>query len=131
MVDNNAKQVGGFSKVLNFFWIVLFGLWATIVQAVSGVVYMITLIGIPNGIAMFRTLKILWHPFGRKAVLHFGTHIFLNIWWLIFGGWAAALFNYLIGAIFCITIIGIPIGLQIFKLAKAYWAPHGVELVAA
>ena len=129
MAEKEAKKkVGGFSKFLNFFWIVLFGLWATIWQVIVAVVYMVTLLGIPNGLALFRTLRILWHPFGRKAVLHFRSHVFLNVWWLIWFGWVSAVIHYVVGAVFCITIIGIPIGLQIFKLAKAYWAPHGVTL---
>ena len=51
-----------------------------------------------------------------------------NIVWFIFGGlWAAI--GYVIGGIgLCITIIGIPMGLQSFKLAGAVLTPFGKEV---
>ena len=128
MADTNEKKIKMSSKVFNFLWIIFFGLWATIGQVLYGVILCITIIGIPSGLAMFRTLDVIWHPFGRVVKLNFGSHPFLNVWWLIWGGFLVPLGYYFAGALFCITIIGIPIGLQIFKIAKAFWAPHGVEL---
>ena len=51
-----------------------------------------------------------------------------NILWLIFGGlyWSACLF--ILGAICCVTIIGIPLGLQLFKMAKFVFLPFGKEV---
>ena len=52
-----------------------------------------------------------------------------NIIWLIFGGLIAAL-GYMIGGILlCLTIIGIPFGLQQIKVGIASLAPFGKELV--
>ena len=52
-----------------------------------------------------------------------------NIVWFIFGGLFAA-FGYLIAGIgLCITIIGIPFGLQSFKMAGAVLFPFGKETV--
>ncbi|RXK83796.1 YccF domain-containing protein [Filimonas effusa] len=52
-----------------------------------------------------------------------------NLIWLIFGGFFAAL-GYLIGGILlCFTIIGIPFGLQCFKLAAAVLMPFGTRVV--
>lgn len=41
-----------------------------------------------------------------------------NIPWIILGGLAIAIGWALVGLILCITIIGIPFGLQSFKMAK-------------
>ena len=41
-----------------------------------------------------------------------------NILWFIFGGFFWALDAFLCGIIACVTIIGIPAGLQMFKFAK-------------
>lgn len=51
-----------------------------------------------------------------------------NILWLIFGGlyWSVCLF--VLGAICCVTIIGIPLGLQLFKMAKFVFLPFGKEV---
>ena len=52
-----------------------------------------------------------------------------NILWFIFGGFFTALMFALIGAIWCITIIGIPIGIQAFKAAWLTLAPFGKKVV--
>ena len=55
-------------------------------------------------------------------------NLLLNIIWLIFGGFVIVL-GYLIGAVLlCITIIGIPFGIQCFKLAGLALAPFGREV---
>ncbi len=52
-----------------------------------------------------------------------------NIVWLIFGGLIAGL-GYIIGGLLtCLTIIGIPFGLQSIKLGFATFAPFGKEVV--
>jgi uncharacterized membrane protein YccF (DUF307 family) len=55
-------------------------------------------------------------------------NLLLNIVWLIFGGFIIVL-GYLLGALLlCITIIGIPFGIQCFKLAGLALAPFGREV---
>ena len=55
-------------------------------------------------------------------------NLLLNIIWLILGGFIVALV-YLLGGIFwCITIIGIPFGIQCFKLSILGLAPFGREI---
>jgi uncharacterized membrane protein YccF (DUF307 family) len=52
-----------------------------------------------------------------------------NIIWLVFGGFIAAL-GYIIGGFaLCITVIGIPWGLQCFKLAGVVLWPFGKTIV--
>jgi uncharacterized membrane protein YccF (DUF307 family) len=51
-----------------------------------------------------------------------------NIIWLIFGGFLAGL-GYLIGgALLCLTIVGIPFGVQAMKIGLATFAPFGREV---
>jgi uncharacterized membrane protein YccF (DUF307 family) len=52
-----------------------------------------------------------------------------NIIWLIFGGFIAGLGYILGGLLMCLTIIGIPFGLQAIKLGLATFAPFGKEVV--
>ena len=52
-----------------------------------------------------------------------------NLIWLIFGGFIAAL-GYIIGGLaLCLTIVGIPFGLQSIRLGIATLAPFGKEVV--
>jgi len=48
-----------------------------------------------------------------------------NILWLIFGGFLSAVGYILGGVLLCITIIGIPFGLQSIRLGMATLAPFG------
>jgi uncharacterized membrane protein YccF (DUF307 family) len=52
-----------------------------------------------------------------------------NIIWLIFGGFLASLGYIIGGLVMCITIIGIPFGLQSIKIGIANLAPFGKEVV--
>lgn len=55
-------------------------------------------------------------------------NLILNIIWLILGGFIIAL-GYVLGAVLlCITIVGIPFGIQCFKLAGLALAPFGREV---
>jgi uncharacterized membrane protein YccF (DUF307 family) len=52
-----------------------------------------------------------------------------NLIWLIFGGLLAAL-GYIIGGfVLCLTIVGIPFGIQCFKIASLELAPFGRQVV--
>jgi len=52
-----------------------------------------------------------------------------NILWLFFGGIIIALIYYIVGLLMCITIVGIPFGVQLFKLGTYALWPFGHELV--
>ena len=52
-----------------------------------------------------------------------------NIVWLIFGGLVVGLGYIIGGLLLCLTIIGIPFGVQSIKLGFATFAPFGKEVV--
>ena len=52
-----------------------------------------------------------------------------NILWFVCGGLLSGLAWVLSGCLWCITIIGIPIGLQCFKFASLAFFPFGKEVV--
>jgi uncharacterized membrane protein YccF (DUF307 family) len=55
-------------------------------------------------------------------------NLLLNIVWLLLGGFVVVM-AYLFGALLlCITIIGIPFGIQCFKLAGLALMPFGQEI---
>jgi len=52
-----------------------------------------------------------------------------NVLWLIFGGFLTGL-GYIIGGLgLCLTLVGIPFGIQAMKLGVATFAPFGKEIV--
>ena len=53
-----------------------------------------------------------------------------NILWLVLGGLAIAIGWALVGLLLCITIIGIPFGIQSFKMAKLALWPFGAQILS-
>lgn len=52
-----------------------------------------------------------------------------NVLWFIFGGLALGLSWAVAGALWCITIVGIPVGVQCFKFASLAFFPFGKEVL--
>jgi uncharacterized membrane protein YccF (DUF307 family) len=53
-----------------------------------------------------------------------------NLIWLLFGGFFAAM-GYIVGGfVLCLTIVGIPFGLQCFKIAGLVLWPFGKRVVS-
>ena len=52
-----------------------------------------------------------------------------NILWFLFGGLICGLSWVLAGCLWCITIVGIPVGLQCFKMARLALMPFGASVV--
>ena len=57
-------------------------------------------------------------------------HFLGNLIWLIFGGFLAALGYFVGGVVLCITIFGLPWGVQCFKLAGLVLWPFGKKVVS-
>lgn len=51
-----------------------------------------------------------------------------NIIWFVFGGWWTGLSWIILGGLWCLTIVGVPYGIQCFKFAKLAAAPFGKEV---
>jgi len=107
--------------------------------SLSGILLAITIIGLPWAQAAFRIAGFSAWPFGRQVIsradrgeFRSGTGAFglmLNIVWFVLGGWYLAINHIVLGVGLCVTIIGIPFGLQHLKLAVISLAPVGKTVV--
>src|SRR5687768_1540718 len=52
-----------------------------------------------------------------------------NIIWLVFGGLLSGLAYMLVGVVLCLTVVGLPFGVQAFKIGIATLAPFGKRVV--
>ena len=120
------------STILNIIWLCTGGLLTAIGWCVAGIVFHITIIGIPLGRQAFKMASLTLMPFG-KDVTYGGRFpsLIMNIFWIVLIGFWEALAYVLAGAGLCVTIIGIPFGLQMFKMAKLSLAPFGAEVTEA
>jgi uncharacterized membrane protein YccF (DUF307 family) len=118
--------------ILNILWLVLAGFWLFLGYVAAGVVWCITIIGIPFGIASFRIGFFALWPFGRtvvkKPTAGVGSAIG-NVIWFIFSGLWLAIGHAVTGVLLCLTIIGIPLGLANFKLIPVSLLPLGRDIV--
>lgn len=113
----------------NILWFIFGGFLSGLSWIIAGILCCITIIGIPLGLQWFKFASLAFAPFGKEIEYGGGAPSFLaNVIWLIFCGLPMAIENFVIGCIWCITFIGIPFGLQFFKIAKLSLAPFGAEI---
>lgn len=114
----------------NILWVVLGGFLMALGWFLAGIICFITVIGIPLGVQAFKMASLMLWPFGRDVSFsNMGTgSVFLNILWVIFFGWELALGSFILGGFYCVTVIGIPFGLQWFKFAKLALLPFGAQI---
>jgi uncharacterized membrane protein YccF (DUF307 family) len=118
--------------VLNVVWLVLCGLWMAVAYVLAALICFVLIITIPFGIASFRIANYVLWPFGRtiEPRLSAGVGSVLgNLLWIILFGWWLALGHLVTGALLCLTIIGIPLGLANFKIIPISLMPLGVHIV--
>jgi uncharacterized membrane protein YccF (DUF307 family) len=116
----------------NILWLILGGLVVALIYFLVGVVLFCTIIGIPFGIQLFKLGEYALWPFGRELVNKPGepgcVSIVMNLLWILLGWWEVALVHLICGLVFCITIVGIPFGLQHFRMALMSVFPFGKEI---
>lgn len=113
----------------NIIWFVFGGFFTGLGWCFVGLLWCLSIIGIPVGLQCFKLAGLSFLPFGKTVVPGGGAgSAILNIFWLIFGGLELALGHLILTCIFCLTIIGIPFGLQHLKLAQLALLPFGAEV---
>lgn len=128
------------STIGNIIWILLGGIWMSLGWVAAGVIMYLTVIGIPWGRSCFVIAGFTLYPFGHEAVSRkevrgrddVGTGsvgMAGNIVWLLLAGWWLALGHLVAGLTTCLTVIGIPFGIQHFKLAGVSLMPIGKTIV--
>lgn len=116
----------------NIIWLICGGIMIALEYFISSFLLMITIIGIPFGL---QTLKLgllaLW-PFGHEVIDTPESggclSLVMNVIWIVVGGFWICLSHLGWGLLLCITIVGIPFGLQHFKLARISLVPFGKEI---
>lgn len=114
----------------NVLWFIFGGCLMGLSWALAGLLWCITIVGIPIGVQCFKFAGLCFFPFGKDVEYGGGVgSLLLNIIWIVVSGIPLAVEAALIGCLFCITIIGIPFGLQSFKIAKLALMPFGARVL--
>ncbi|MGX6977676.1 YccF domain-containing protein [Vagococcus elongatus] len=116
----------------NIIWFIFGGFLGGLGWTIVGLIWCVTIIGIPVGLQCFKLAGLSFWPFGKEVVYDSsGVSFLINILWLIFGGIELAIAHCISGLLLCLTIIGIPFAMQSFKLAKLALMPFGARVVAS
>lgn len=119
--------------VLNIIWLILAGVWLALGYLLAAAIMAITIIGLPFAKQALKLAGYALWPFGRTLIpsdaRSKGLSVIGNILWFVLVGWWLALEHLLVGILLCITIIGIPLGVGVFKMAGAALVPFGKEVV--
>jgi uncharacterized membrane protein YccF (DUF307 family) len=118
----------------NIIWLVFGGIIIAVQYLIGSIVLFLTIIGIPFGLQTLKMASLALWPFGRDTRVHPRSsgclYILMNVIWLLTGGLWIAISHLVFGAILCITIIGIPFGMQHFKLTAVALSPFGRDIVS-
>ncbi len=117
----------------NILWLILGGLVIALYYFLVGLLFCISIIGIPFGLQLMKIGFFALWPFGseiRSDVNDGGClSIIMNVIWILVGGIEITMLHLTFGLFCCITIIGIPFGLQHFKMALLALMPFGKKIV--
>jgi len=115
----------------NILWFIFGGIASGLAWWISGLLWCITIVGIPYGKQCFKFASLSFFPFGKEVVPGGGAaSTIANIIWLIFFGIWMALGNLFLGLCWCVTIVGIPFGKQFFKIARLSLTPFGSKIIS-
>ena len=118
------------SAIGNILWFLFGGLIGGLSWVLAGLIFCVTIVGIPVGMQCFKMAQLAFFPFGKEVVYGGGGFSFLvNLIWILFFGWEMAIGYAVLGLVWCVTILGIPVGKQCFKIAKLALMPFGAEVV--
>jgi len=113
----------------NILWFICGGFISGLSWLAAGCLWCITIVGIPLGVQCFKFATLCFCPFGKEVAYGGGTgSLLLNIIWLLITGLPLAAESAAMGVLLCITVVGIPFGLQHFKIAKLALMPFGATI---
>lgn len=114
--------------IANILWVILGGFWTALAWAALACLLCITIVGIPFGLQCFKAARLTFFPYGKKVVTNYDKHPIANMLWAMLLGWEIAVAYFVFGIVNCVTVIGIPHGIQCFKLMKLAFIPFGASI---
>ena len=111
--------------LMNVLWLVFGGILTAVEYMIASLLMMITIVGIPFGMQTMKIAGLALWPFGKEVRSGERSggclYILMNVLWIFLGGIWICLSHLGFGVLLCITVIGIPFGMQHFKLALWRW----------
>ncbi|MCD8079977.1 MAG: YccF domain-containing protein [Bacteroides sp.] len=120
--------------LFNILWLLFGGLLTALSYLIASLLLMVTIIGIPFGLQTLKMAQLAFWPFNKEiqTVPQAGgcLSVIMNLIWIFVSGFWICLEHLFFGLLLCVTLIGIPFGLQHFKLAALALTPFGKRIVS-
>ena len=117
----------------NIVWFIFGGILLAIMYWLFGLLFCLSIVGIPFGVQLFKIGSFVLFPFGRDLVDGANAegclNTLFNVLWIVCGWCEIALSHLICGVALCCTLVGIPLGLQHFKIAVKTLLPFGKQIV--
>lgn len=135
IVSFQRDRRGPCAWFFNILWLLLGGWHMFLTWFIAGIILCATCVGIPCGWQVLKISIFLLFPFGTSIVHNShgegccmqSGNCFMNVLWALTVGWLLALQALVTGVILCMTILGIPFGIQCFKLTVLCFCPFGAD----
>ena len=118
----------------NILWLIFGGLLSGLGYIIGGLLLCLTIVGIPFGIQSMKLGVATFAPFGKDVVERPGAisplRVLFNVLWIVLFGWEIAVCHLVFAGILCLTVVGIPFGMQHIKLIPLSLLPFGRDLRA-
>ena len=129
--------------IMNVLWLVIGGWHMFLAWFGAGLLLCLTVVCIPCGWQVIKISFFLLCPFGLSLVdaadeiedddvrcCSRSCNCLLNVLWAVTVGWILALQQIFTGIALCLTIVGIPFGIQCFKMSWLCFRPFGLTVSA-
>ncbi|GFH41677.1 hypothetical protein Hs30E_02280 [Lactococcus hodotermopsidis] len=114
----------------NLIWLIFGGLSSWLSWTIAGLLWCLTIVGIPIGMQCFKIASFGFAPFGKHLENQGGSVSFLvNVIWFVLFGWELAITHLVSAFCLAITIVGIPFAVQQLKMVGICLAPFGKIVV--
>jgi uncharacterized membrane protein YccF (DUF307 family) len=127
------KPTGCLSMLGNIIWFLVGGIWLALGFLLSAVIFCILIFTIPLAKQCLKLAMLSLLPFGKQVVSDPSSNpsisVLGNVLWVVLCGFWMALGFLISGVLACLTIVGIPFGLQAFKLAGLALFPFGKRII--
>jgi len=131
VLRNRICHTVSMKTILNIIWFFFAGLPMAIAYGIAGIIFAITIVGIPFAVAAFRLASYTLWPFGRTVVAQPSAGSTIgNVAWFVLAGWWLALAHATSALAMAATIIGIPMAIAELKLIPLALFPLGKTVVA-
>ncbi len=117
-----------FSYIGNFIWKIFGGVWLAAFWVLLGLAFTLSIVGFPIAVKCYKIAWLSWKPSSRRASVNIERYFIFNVLWFALVSWFVLPFAIISMAFMILTIFGLPLAYQWFKVLKVCLFPFGAVI---